>query len=551
MTHDRVKYIAGSLVVMCAVAAAADPALEPDTLPVPPVPVIASKRKVELPSVPSFVLPRSESGVRDVRELRIRKKRLLDTEVTVTGYVTWIYDCARALVKPGVSIAQAQAMIDETPGMCERPKFYLGSSPTASPAVTMWVVDLPRNPNKREREALTTAQLRARPDVPDFAVGDHVAVTGLFALSSPQGERATDGLLIYRSLGKVPPPTAAVPLRPPPSEPTVVTTAPERVVVPVRMRDASIEHYELCNLAIRNKQLDAALTECRQATTQWKGNHLAWYAIGNIHAMREHWEAAARAYDEAVRLRPDQPMYQMYVGIARYEAAARAASALARDRPDPAAMLRELRAGPTTIDQLVFRIPRIAATLCTMEPFASAGIERARLALASAVKLAPGLPLAQYYLGRIYRDQDHAREAAEAFTAAIQHDPSLAEAYIALVEQYRTWAFVEQSLQVARQGTINVTGAIAADVWYELGMAEHANGHEAEAIAAFTRSLEIRPGHTQSTFQRGQLYFRTGELASAKRDLQDFVASAGPSLEFSKQIANSLLSDVARKMAPR
>jgi tetratricopeptide (TPR) repeat protein len=550
MTREWVTYLAGSMVVMCgAVGAAADPALEPDTLPVPPVPALTSKRKAELPPVPSFVLPVNDPGTHDVRELRARSKRFLGAELTVTGYVTWIYDCARALQKPGMSIAQAQVLANDNPALCDRPKLALGSSRGASPAVSMWVVDLPRDPNKREREALTTAQLRARPKVPDVFVGNHVAITGVFALSSPQGERASDGLLIYRSLKHVPPPTASAPLLPPPREPVVVPAAPPRQVVPVRLRDTSIEHYELCNLAIRNKQLDAALTECQKATTVWKGNHLAWYALGNIHAMREHWEPAAAAYGQAAELRPDSPMYLMYAGIARYESVTRAARS--RDRRQLATELRELRAGATTIDELVLRVPRLAATLSAMEPFASAGIERARLALAAAVKLAPALPTAQYYLGRIYREQDHAREAAEAFSAAIQHDPSLAEPYIALVELYRTWAFAEQGLQVARQGAVHVTGPVAADVWYEVGMAEHASGHDAAAIAAFTRTLEIKPGHAPAKFQRGQLHVRAGDLASARRDLQEFVVAAGPAHDFSKQIATSLLSDLARKAPPR
>jgi tetratricopeptide (TPR) repeat protein len=551
MPHGWVKYMAGSLVLMYgAMRAAGDPALEPDTLPVPPASVVASKRKVELPAVPSFALPAGEPGTHDVRELRARGKPLLGTELVVNGYVTWIYDCARSLVRPGVSLAQAQQLVEENPAQCDRPKFHLGASPGASPAMSMWVVDLPRKRIPRERPTLTVSQLRARPDVPEISVGDHVAVTGVFARSSPLGEHATDGLVIYRSLKHLPAPTASAPPRPPPREPSLPSAAPMRVVVPVRLRDTSIEHYELCNLAIRNKQLDTAFTECQQATTAWKGNHLAWYALGNLHAMREQWDAAAGAYDEAVELRPDSAMYQMYAGLARYETRARATATAVRDRRDPAAELRQLRAGASTIDEVVFRVPRLAAKLCTVEPFAALALERARLALASAVKLAPGLATAHYYLGRIYREQDYPREAAEAFTAAIQHDPSLAEPYIALVELYRTWAFAEHSLQIARQGTVHVTGGIAADIWYELGMAEHANDHDAEAIAAFTRTLELKPAHSQAKFQRGQLYIRSGDLVSARRDLQEFVSAAGP-FDLSKRIATSLLTELSRKAPPR
>jgi tetratricopeptide (TPR) repeat protein len=323
-----------------------------------------------------------------------------------------------------------------------------------------------------------------------------------------------------------------------PPEPPPVTVAPLRAVVPRQTREASIEHYELCNLAIKNKQLDAALAECRVAVEGWAGNHLAWYALGNILALRGDWAAAAEAYDHAVQLRPDAAMYQTYDGVALYEASART-----RDR-DRRAALRELRDGGTG----VLRVHRVARALASLEPFASAQVERARHALAAAVKLAPGLPLAHYYLGRIYRDQDYPAEAARELTAAIQQDASLAEPYISLVELYRVWAFVPESIAVARVGAVNVGGGPAADVWYELGMAQQANGQDADALSAFTRTLAIRPGHLQAKFQRGQVYLRKGELASAQRDLEDFVAAAGPELEFPREIATSLLSDLRKRL---
>src|SRR6185503_13359112 len=101
----------------------------------------------------------------------------------------------------------------------------------------------------------------------------------------------------------------------------------------------------------------------------------------------------------------DSAMYQTYDGVALYEAATRASGRPDRDRR---AMLRELRDDGTG----VLRVHRVARALSSLEPFASAPIERARHALAAAVKLAPMLPLAHYYLGRIYRDQDYPADAA-------------------------------------------------------------------------------------------------------------------------------------------
>jgi len=99
---------------------------------------------------------------------------------------------------------------------------------------------------------------------------------------------------------------------------------------------------------------------------------------------------------------------------------------------------------------------------------------------------------------------------------------------------------------VAQQGIAHVNASANANLWYELGMAHTAKRRDADAIAAF--SSAIRGGNLQAKFQRGQIYFRKNEFANAKLDLEAFMTSAGPSLSFAKQIAGSLLAELARKL---
>ena len=98
-------------------------------------------------------------------------------------------------------------------------------------------------------------------------------------------------------------------------------------------------------------------------------------------------------------------------------------------------------------------------------------LDAARDALRRAAKLAPDLWRAHYYLGRLYRDRDDARHAAEQFTAAIKTHPSYRFAYIALIELYRKWDYIDEALAVALAGTANVAPSDASDVWFEVGMA--------------------------------------------------------------------------------
>ena len=55
----------------------------------------AADVKISLPVVPAFELPAMPPGRRSVKELRVRGRPLIGSEVVVEGYITWIYDCAR------------------------------------------------------------------------------------------------------------------------------------------------------------------------------------------------------------------------------------------------------------------------------------------------------------------------------------------------------------------------------------------------------------------------------------------------------------------------
>lgn len=171
--------------------------------------------KVDLPAVPAFDLPAPPSdGSHSVKELRVKNKKLFDTDVTVHGFITWQYDCASAVRKPNETDKDLQKRLDEDPTLCERPKFYIGDSKDTAVEKSLWVVDVPRPYHKLEMERMRKNE-RTLPDrcepkedpkktiCPPYAVGDEVIVTGTFRLSSPHSERNSDGLLVYKKLKNV------------------------------------------------------------------------------------------------------------------------------------------------------------------------------------------------------------------------------------------------------------------------------------------------------------------------------------------------------------
>jgi hypothetical protein len=199
--------------------------------------------KLDLPAVPAFDLPPAPAdGGHSVKELRVKGKKLFETDLAVHGFITWAYDCQTANRKPDETDKDLQKRLDEDPTLCERPKFYIGDAKDTPAEKSLWIVDVPRPYNKLEMERMKKPE-RNLPDrcepkekdpkkniCPPYAVGDEVEVTGTFKMSSPHSERNSDGLLVYKKMKNVtqtwetpdiaPPPgtgSGATPTTPPPA----------------------------------------------------------------------------------------------------------------------------------------------------------------------------------------------------------------------------------------------------------------------------------------------------------------------------------------------
>src|SRR5687768_15077836 len=140
----RVGSVVGALMMMCG---------------------LVSGAPLALPAVPSFELPPPEPGFVHPRYLQLRGRSLLGTEVKVKGYITWIYDCIKDVKHPKETRKQTQRRIDADPTLCERPKFYLATTRDTPDERALWVVDVPRPPNKLEKERLPKEELAAWPKV--------------------------------------------------------------------------------------------------------------------------------------------------------------------------------------------------------------------------------------------------------------------------------------------------------------------------------------------------------------------------------------------------
>ncbi len=210
-----------------------------DKLKGPEAEVQKQTAKLNIPPVPAFDLAN-----KPIKELRVKGKKKLKSEITVKGFVTWVYDCATSVRQPGEDDKAVQERIDTDPTLCERAKFYVGDDKDTPAEKSLWVVDVPRPYTKldikRIKKKERTDPLKCEPDekdksksvCPPYAVGDEVEVTGTFDLSSPHSERNSDGLLVYKKMKNItqpyesPPPPAELPGAPgaaaggPPAKPS-------------------------------------------------------------------------------------------------------------------------------------------------------------------------------------------------------------------------------------------------------------------------------------------------------------------------------------------
>ena len=102
---------------------------------------------------------------------------------------------------------------------------------------------------------------------------------------------------------------------------------------------------------------------------------------------------------------------------------------------------------------------------------------------------------------------------------------------------------------VARTVTVVPGANEVADIWYVVGMSYDDKRMEDKAIEAFDKALESRSDHQKAKFQRGQAYFRKGDMKKAQKDLEEFSKAGGATVEFAKQQASKMLLDIAAKSA--
>src|SRR5262245_37340156 len=88
---------------------------------------------------------------------------------------------------------------------------------------------------------------------------------------------------------------------------------------PSKSHNESIKRASAGYKAIGLKQWDTAVTEFKESVRLDKDNYAAWYGLGNAYLQKKTYEEAVESLENAVRLNPKDPMYQLRLGQAEYE----------------------------------------------------------------------------------------------------------------------------------------------------------------------------------------------------------------------------------------
>jgi len=292
---------------------------------------------------------------------------------------------------------------------------------------------------------------------------------------------------------------------------------------PNQSKNDAIKRANAGAKALGARQYDTAIAELKESVRLDKDNANAYFMLGEAYGGKKVWPEAVEAYENAVRIRPSDPMYHMRLGTALYDEAVTAAIEAEANR---------LKKKPEEVSP----------------DWRSINFDSSLQHLETAVKSEPELYRAHFYIGRIHRALGRDQQAAEAFTKSIQAWPRFAQPYIALAELYRRWDYPNEAIQVVSQGVEYVMEPQEkSELYYELGMAYFDKLDDGKAIEAFSNALDRRKDNFNARFQRGLAYFRKGDLKAADKDLEDFAKTAGPTHATNKTSAQKIRFQIAAK----
>jgi tetratricopeptide (TPR) repeat protein len=299
-----------------------------------------------------------------------------------------------------------------------------------------------------------------------------------------------------------------------------------------RQDDANLRLY-LGLVRVQQGDLDAAVTEIKQALALNPQDALAFASLGDIYLQQGRLDAAAEAYRQAIAV-DDQALY--HLGLAavltrqgQTDAAVVAyQDAIRLDKQNAAAyaglgdlysQTGQLDEAATAYHQAVTLNADSAATQAAL-----AYVEYKRCQVTSAVQAAQAAarlaPTVSYYQGALasFYEAQGQHQAAAAIYAALQAAPAAdAYAHLAAGDYFWRTAMTETAVSELQAATTapNATPLLQSLAQAGLAQIAVASGRAPTAANALTASLAAWPGNADAQARRGDLALTNDDFSAA------------------------------------
>lgn len=238
---------------------------------------------------------------------------------------------------------------------------------------------------------------------------------------------------------------------------------------------------------------------------------------GIAYAQQNRWMEAAQAFEQAGALDPTNEQAYLNLSVAQLE--------LQRPGAAKDALLRAIDANPESAPYY----EKLGYTLTQIDPPDNEG---AMEAFSKAIELEPSLYRAYFQRARIYERSGDMQSALEEYTRGIKAGPRYIEAYAELGRLYADLGYIDQAATVLNEGIrLSIPNTEEqAQLHYLLGTIYQEGWNHHAAIEEYRSALKIMPSMSEVLFSIGWCYSEIDERDDARRYLRRFLESAGPDI---------------------
>ncbi len=209
----------------------------------------------------------------------------------------------------------------------------------------------------------------------------------------------------------------------------------------------------------------------------------------------------------------------------------------------------DLSAAERSYKQVLQREPRNtdALHLLGLVALARGQLPEATRLIANAINIAPKVAMYHANLGRVLGEAGDANGAVGALERAVELDPMLLQAVYNLGLALEGRGDLDAAAEHYEAASFGEDDAAIPEAAFNLGNLHSSRGRDDDAVAAYLRALELRPGYARALANLGYVFQKVGKFADAVEVYRAMLANDPTDAEASHML--SALSGESRDRA--